>query len=300
MHYSPSEKDGVFIVEAARGADQNGSHKPSPLQQKPTEAPLVIPEEIKIDTLQSHFTPSSPEEEHKQPKPEQVEVHTPPAELKEDGGKKYSEQAICNGTKTGLSQSDLSLTSSNSSNQNYSYGDKEPYHYEEKGYKASSPKRIINVHCHDLKPLIENSPPVAVAEDLNKPVITSAIFKNGPQENREYLKSDAQATEQSGGTILPKNEDLEKAKIHKINGIIIKNGLDEIISVPDENCNDAIISPSYMKNDCNGDTNGLDSLSFLPAPPAEISNDHTSIMELTSIDSLPPPPPEMTRNGAQS
>lgn len=289
MHYSPSEKDGVFIVEAARGADQNGSHKPSPLQQKPTEAPLVIPEEIKIDTLQSHFTPSSPEEEHKQPKPEQVEVHTPPAELKEEP-KKDSEAVICNGTKTGLSQSDLSLTSSNSSNQNYSYGDKDAYQFEEKGYKGSSPKRIINVHCHDLKPLIENSPPAPI-EDHNKPVITSAIFKNDSQENGEPLKSDVLAKETT--EILPppplpvKDEDLDKAKIHKLNGIKfnMKNGLDDIISVPDENCNEPIIPP-YT----NGEHN-LDNLSFLPAPPEELSNE---ILDLTSMDSLPPPPPEMT------
>lgn len=290
MHYSPSEKDGVFIVESARGADQNGSHKPSPLQQKPTEAPLVIPEEIKIDTLQSHFTPSSPEEEHKQPKPEQVEVHTPPAE--HDGDRKAPEAVICNGTKTGLSQSDLSLTSSNSSNQNYSYGDKDTYQFEEKGYKGSSPKRIINIHCHDLKPLIENSPPAPIG-DHNKPVITSAIFKSESHENGESLKSDVQATQDNDVIPKPKDEDLDKAKIHKINGII-KNGLDEIISVPDENCNDAII----YTNGCNGELN-MDSLSFLPAPPEELSNDHT-ILELTSMDSLPPPPPEMTAGVAQS
>lgn len=284
MHYSPSEKDGVFIVESARGADQNGSHKPSPLQHKPTEAPLVIPEEIKIDTLQSHFNQSSPEEEHKQRKPEQVEVHTPPADLK-------PEIVNCNGTKTGLSQSDLSLTSSNSSNQNYTYGDKDVYQYEEKGYKASSPKRIISVHCHDLKPLIENSPP-APTEDLNKPIITSAIFKNDSHEEREYLKSDALASEGNGLAASPlKNGDCEKAKVHKVNGIIstMKNGLDEIISVNDENCNGAITSPPFTKLDCNGEIN-MDSLSFYPAPPEELTCE--SILELTSLDSLPPPPPE--------
>lgn len=278
MHYSPSDKDGVFIVESARGADQNGSHKPSPMQQKPAEAPLVIPEEIKIDTLQSHL-PSSPEEEHKQPKPEQVEVHTPPKE---------SAKPTCNGTRTGLSQSDLSLTSSNSSNQNYTYGDKDAYQFEEKGYKASSPKRIINVHCHDLKPLIENSPPAPI-EDHNKPIITSAIFKNDSHEDGEQLKSDAQARQGHDAA-----DNLDKAKVHKINGII-KNGLDEIISVPDENCNDAIIPPPFTKIDCNGDLN-MDSLSYLPAPPEELANDH-SILELTSMDSLPPPPPEMTEVG---
>lgn len=242
MHYSPSDKDGVFIVEAARGADQNGSHKPSPLQQKPKEAPLVIPEEIKIDTIQSHFSPSSPEEERKQTKPEQVEVHSPPVDVD------LKEKTICNGTKTGLSQSDLSLTSSNSSNQNYSYGDKDTYQCEEKGYKGSSPKRIINIHNHDLKPLIENSPPVTVKKTLD-----------------------------------------EQPKVHKLNGII-KNGLDEITTVTDENFNDA--PPPPLTNGCHSEIN-MDSLSSFPAPPDDVNNDPSSILELTSMDSLPPPPPEI-------
>ncbi|KAG5683065.1 hypothetical protein PVAND_012371 [Polypedilum vanderplanki] len=262
MHYSPSEKDGVFIVEAARGADQNGSHKPSPLMQKPTEAPLEIPDEIKIDTLQSHFTPNSPEEDRKhQKQAEQVEVHTPPAEIK----------TVCNGTKTGLSQSDLSLTSSNSSNQNYTYGDRDAYQFEDKGYRGSSPKRIINVHCHDLKPLIENSPPAQVDD---KPVITSAIYK----EDNEPLKSDIQATINGNSDEIITNGS-STPKVHKINGIILKNGLDEIISVSDENCNETIV-----KNDCNGE---MDSLSFLPAPPPAEEN------ELMSMENFPPPPMDL-------
>jgi hypothetical protein len=292
MHYSPSEKDGVFIVEAARGADQNGSHKPSPLLQKSTEAPLEIPEEIKIDTLQSHFTPSSPEEERKQPKPEQVEVHTPPADVK---GQNNDGAVICNGTKTGLSQSDLSLTSSNSSNQNYTYGDRDTYNFDEKGYRGSSPKRIINVHCHDLKPLIENSPPAPI-DDLNKPVITSAIYKNDSQEDNEPLKSDMYARNGNESNDTIKADNADKAKVHnKMNGIIssIKNGLDEIISVPDENCNDTIIpSPSCLKGECNGELT-MDSLSYLPAPPPEVDilNAEQNASELMSMDSFPPPPP---------
>lgn len=246
------------------------------MQQKPAEAPLVVPEEIKIDTLQSHFTPSSPEEEHKQPKPEQVEVHTPPKEET----KKDADSVICNGAKTGLSQSDLSLTSSNSSNQNYTYGDKDAYQVEENGYKGSSPKRVLNVHCHELKPLIENSPPATLNEENNKPVITSAILKNDSQENGEVKVKQNGHAEQVETTKLP-------LKTNGLNGLIPSmktNGLDEIIAHPDDNI-------PLTKLDYNGDHN-LDSLSFLPAPPEELSNDQ--ILELTSMDSLPPPPPEMT------
>lgn len=271
MHYSPSDKDGVFIVEAARGADQNGSHKPSPLQQqKPKEAPLVIPEEIKIDTIQSHFTPSSPEEERKQTNKaeEQVEVHSPPVDVE------LKEKTICNGTKTGLSQSDLSLTSSNSSNQNYSYGDKDTYQCEEKGYKGSSPKRIINIHNHDLKPLIENSPPATM--------VTEKIIPSPHMKKKNF-----------------DNSDDEQPKVHqqpKLNGII-KNGHDEIISMTDENFNDT--PPPMMNGSCHAAEINLDSLSSFPAPPEDV-NDPNSILELTSIDSLPPPPPEMTIEVAQS
>ncbi|CAO1407845.1 unnamed protein product, partial [Diamesa hyperborea] len=306
MHYSPSEKDGVFIVEAARGADQNGSHKPSPMQQKSSNPPLEIPDEIKIDSLQNNYAPSSPEEEHKQPKPQKVQVHTPPAEI--NGFAK--EPVICNGTKTGLSQSDLSLTSSNSSNQGYSYGNTDTYQFEEKGYKGSSPKRVINIHCHDLKPLIENSPP----NDPNKPVIKSAIYKddtpdivkNAYAEGGQVLKSDVQAFED--------NETRQKVevnnnhnnlnnndiKVHKVNGIIpsMKNGLDDIVSVPEEYSDNPIISapPSLIaplaKFECNGEVN-MDSLSFLPAPSDELTQQLNDILELNSMDSLsfPPPPP---------
>lgn len=298
MHYSPSEKDGVFIVEAARGADQNGSHKPSPLLQKSTDAPLEIPEEIKLDTLQSHFTPSSPEEERKQnSKPEQVEVHTPPAEIKGSAvvTQKETDPVICNGTKTGLTSSDLSLTSSNSSNQNYTYGDRESYNCEEKGYRGSSPKRIINVHCHDLKPLIENSPPAVNTQntaniknnninnnDNDKPVITSAIYKNDSQDDVEQLNSDKNACEENA------NEVKDASKVHaKMNGIIHSantNGLDEITTVPDENCNDTIV-PLMKGIECNGELT-MDSLSYLPAPPPD-----EELTSLVQLDSFPPPPP---------
>lgn len=305
MHYSPSDKDGVFIVESARGADQNGSHKPSPLLQKPTEAPLEIPEEIKLDTLQSHYTPSSPEEERKQnSKPEQVEVHTPPVEIKDSAepvvaSTKETDPVICNGNKTGLTSSDLSLTSSNSSNQNYTYGERDSYNYEDKGYRGSSPKRIINIHCHDLKTVIENSPPapqiVHPPTNANKPIITSAIYKNDSQDDAEQLKSDIMAVEENNNVNVSNGLNGVKgtpdvAKVHgKMNGIIPSamksNGLDEIIAVPDENCNDTII-PMKAPLECNGDLT-MDSLSFLPAPPPEeLVNE-----ELTSMDTFPPPPP---------
>lgn len=302
MHYSPSDKDGVFIVESARGADQNGSHKPSPLLQKPTEAPLEIPEEIKLDTLHSHYTPSSPEEERKQnSKPEQVEVHTPPVEIKDStepvvaATTKETDPVICNGNKTGLTSSDLSLTSSNSSNQNYTYGERDSYNYEDKGYRGSSPKRVINIHCHDLKTVIENSPPAApqiAPSDANKPVITSAIYKNDSQDDAEQLKSDMMAVEENNNVNASNGLNgvkgtPEVAKVHgKMNGIIpsvVKsNGLDEIIAVPDENCNNTILKTL----ECNGDLT-MDSLSYLPAPPPEeLVNE-----ELTSMDTFPPPPP---------
>lgn len=281
MHYSPSDKDGVFIVEAARGADQNGSHKLSPLQPKPTQAPLVIPEEIKIDTLQSHFSPSSPEEERKQAKAEHVEIHTPPADLKENSSDVVvKSKDICNGTKTGLSQSDLSLTSSSSSNQNYSYGDKDTYQCDEKGYKGSSPKRIISLNSHDLKPVMESSPTVstaAAASLSSSPRPTALLLLNG----------DKKSAHETDKELASKKVIIESpAKVHKqLNGIV-KNGLDDIISVPDE------APPPPMTNGCHADVNNMDSLMF-PAPPEDV-NDHQSIMELTSLDSLPPPPPEMT------
>lgn len=280
MHYSPSEKDGVFIVEAARGADQNGSYT-SPSSIKPQRSIENPPEltngEIKIDSLQNNYAPSSPEEESKKnPEPQKVEVHTPPTELSE------KESVICNGAKTGLSQSDLSLTSSNSSNQGYSYGHPETYQYEEKGYKGSSPKRIINIHCHnDLKPLIENSPP---NDDPNKPKITAAIYKQESINGDETLNSDKMEK-----TEAPAKSPIKNHKILNGDVLHLKEDLDEIIPVPEKF--DNLISNSLGKVECNGEVN-LDSLSLLPPPPLAVDeiNDQT-LLGLDTMDSLPPPPP---------
>lgn len=280
MHYSPSEKDGVFIVEAARGADQNGSYT-SPSSIKPQKSVENPPEatngEIKIDSLQNNYAPSSPEEESKNSKPQKVEVHTPPTEV------------ICNGTKTGLSQSDLSLTSSNSSNQGYTYGNHDSYQFEEKGYKGSSPKRVINIHCHnDLKPLIENSPPIA---DPDKPKITAAIYKD-ENVNNIYVKGEQTLKSDE----IEENDELKIKLVqnHKMNGDVphFKQDLDAIIPVPEKF--DSIIANSLGKIECNGEVN-LDSLSLLPPPPLAVDEiNEQTILGLDTMDSLPPPPPLAT------
>lgn len=294
MHYSPSEKDGVFIVEAARGADQNGGYKSSKVPQVPLKdvetSVNVAPEEIKIDSLQNNYAPSSPEEEQKLSNSQKVQVHTPPASLN------LIEEAHQNGTHTGLSQSDLSLTSSNSSNHGYTYGNHEPYQFDEKGYKGSSPKRIINIHCHnDLQPLIENSPPVS---DPNKPIIKSAIFKDETPdmvkdayaEGGQPLKSDVQAFECNEKRIKDANCVKDHPKIG--NGVIptLKDNIDIIESIPDHIEN--ILQAPLAKIECNGEAN-LDSLSFLPPPPLDDSNDQTIINISENMDSLPPPPTEL-------
>lgn len=297
MHYSPSEKDGVFIVEAARGADQNGGYNSSKVQKVPLKdvvsSEVTATGDIKIDSLQNNYAPSSPEEEQKLAKPQKVQVHNPPASLN------LIDEAHQNGTQTGLSQSDLSLTSSNSSNHGYTYGSHEPYQFDEKGYKGSSPKRIINLHCHnDLQPLIENSPPFS---DPNKPIIKSAIYKDeipdmvkdAYAEGGQPLKSDVQAFECNEKRIKEAN-----CKEHQKvgNGIIptLKDNIDIIESIPDHI--ESIMQAPIAKIDYNGEST-LDSLSFLPPPPLD---DQTIVNISENMDSLPPPPTELIVTGGHN
>uniref|UniRef100_A0A1B0EUK3 Uncharacterized protein n=2 Tax=Lutzomyia longipalpis TaxID=7200 RepID=A0A1B0EUK3_LUTLO len=132
MHYSPSEKDGVFVVEVARGADSTGlaeefsKNSEDILQKSNIEftGPGVDQEPlIKIKTDMSDH--------------QEVQIHDPPPPEKtpsdSDDGKN---EKLLNHSKTGLTQSVLSMSSSNGSNKDYCYGSQEAYTVDSKGYKG--------------------------------------------------------------------------------------------------------------------------------------------------------------------
>ncbi|EDX17951.1 GD17198 [Drosophila simulans] len=142
-----TDKDGVFVVEVARGIDSKqltGDHSGVTLDA--TELPF----DNKLAPNGGHLL------EKTLPSHEQVQIHAPPQdfatshpaplhlieEAEEHVAEDLSQQAVetpSNLARTGLSQSDLSSTSSSDSNKRYSYGNQELYVIEQPGYATSSP-----------------------------------------------------------------------------------------------------------------------------------------------------------------
>lgn len=186
MHYSPSEKGGVFVVEAARGADStaacNGTvNKDSSIAQQ-SSSPIVSSSPKNVDILTRDDATLLNNEE--------IQVHQPPQGIGDDDilnvdddgvismasrhlNGDDSMRPICGSTNTGLSQSDLSISDSCGSNQGYSYGSQQPYTIETQGYQSSSP-HLIN----DVQPVLSPT--------NSKPIIKSAIYK---QESVEPASS---------------------------------------------------------------------------------------------------------------
>lgn len=142
-----TDKDGVFVVEVARGIDSKqltGDHSGVTLDA--TELPF----DNKLAPNGGHLL------EKTLPSHEQVQIHAPPQdfatghpaplhlieEAEEHVAEDLSQQAVETPAilaRTGLSQSDLSSTSSSDSNKRYSYGNQELYVIEQPGYATSSP-----------------------------------------------------------------------------------------------------------------------------------------------------------------
>lgn len=195
MHYSPSEKGGVFVVEAARGADStsacNGTVTKDTSIAQQSSSPIVSSSPNNGD-IQSRDDATLLNNE-------EIQVHQPPQGIADDEilnidddgvismtsrhlNGDDSMRPICGSTNTGLSQSDLSISDSCGSNQGYSYGSQQPYTIESQGYQSSSPHLISN----DIKPLLVNDIKPVVSPSNSKPIIKSAIYK---QESIEPASS---------------------------------------------------------------------------------------------------------------
>lgn len=230
VHYSPSEKDGVFVVEVARGADS------TPGMTKP-HIPLAVAEEdlhsvdcqpqlnLHSDNMRRATTDngqrvigiddfevagSSGSNGHGSNGNEEVLVHQPPngfctdddvLMVDEDGAVSMSSPKLTNGngmptnsqlsnTNTGLSQSDLSLSSSAGSNQDYCYGKRDAYTIDEKGYPSPRFSAIDTQHmnshaldangmnCEIVEVEISNGDDGDDRGNDSKPIIMAAVYKS--------------------------------------------------------------------------------------------------------------------------
>ncbi|XP_055914654.1 mucin-2 [Eupeodes corollae] len=156
MHYNNSEKDGVFVVEVSRGADSK-IMPGSPVSDGTEKRPFNIDADVKIVQSDTEALLSNHEK---------VQVHQPPSleNLINHGGSdeidtnhlhqidEVDEFEECprftKNSNTGLSQSDLSSSSSVDSNKRYSYGNQELYTIEKQDYTTPSPTATKAPHPH--------------------------------------------------------------------------------------------------------------------------------------------------------
>ncbi|XP_059617754.1 uncharacterized protein LOC132262491 [Phlebotomus argentipes] len=275
MHYSPSEKDGVFVVEVARGADSTGlaeefskNNQDILLQQK-TNIEFTGPG-VDQEPLISLKTDPTPEHQ-------KVQIHDPPpaekpAELILEVNDLKSDQLAIH-AKTGLTQSNLSVSSSNGSNKDYCYGSQVPYTVETKGYKSSSP-RNVKMDGRNEAESASNSEDGEETFINRKPIVTGAIYK---QDTLDFESSIPLDISEVSASKCAKEDQLISEQHQLGNGEI--NALDE----------------AKKWNDSGPVVNGeAEKESFTyPEPPSseEIKCLHDSTVIENNMDSLPPPPP---------
>lgn len=148
MKYSPNN-DGVFVVEVQQSnADQYRTRSP---KQRAQVHRSPLPAHASMDTDEDENLGTSPR---------------PNAEPKKPLGN----------SNTGLSTSDLSLSSTSSHNPTYAYGNQIGYEQGHYGYPIYPgyvlPPKAYIPYEHSREPLVAKTP-----TDPDKPVITAAIFK---------------------------------------------------------------------------------------------------------------------------
>uniref|UniRef100_A0A1I8MGF6 Uncharacterized protein n=1 Tax=Musca domestica TaxID=7370 RepID=A0A1I8MGF6_MUSDO len=165
-------KDGVFVVEVARGIDSK-TMPDSPIAEESQKAISMYEPKVNGTT---GYNVANEKLTHNNAK---VQIHSPPPEKVDEGPRSLHQieeveeplhsprlqgsgkNGIVDNYKSnvGLSQSDLSSTSSNDSNKGYSYGNQELYVVEQTGYSTSSPTGNIALKCDskDIKDDDRNS-----------------------------------------------------------------------------------------------------------------------------------------------
>lgn len=357
VHYSPSEKDGVFVVEVARGADSTvGVTKPhiplavaEDLHPAECQSQLdALTEELMAGIAQSvgmdDYAVASGSNGHGSKSNEEVLIHRPPNGIcadddvlmvDEDGavsmsspkvnGNDMSSKALLGSTNTGLSQSDLSMSSSAGSNQGYCYGNQEMYTVASKGYPSTSPRfhaidteRLINSHdadnaeplnCEVVAPELTNGNDVV----NSKPIITAAIYKSNSSlieiENCVEMEAEVNETKEIPGDELPLEPipapvEFDTTENQKVIQIQVETIPTNGISMPKTNGKFHPIDESDVNENemsLNEEPNEFDSLMNLPAPPPTC-DDYKHLNEFGpldngNLDSLPPPPPEVAAGG---
>lgn len=314
------------MVEVARGADSNST----PILTSPIPADhalqghstiVEVPEE-QVKTID--YASSNGNDNNACLKSnEEVLVHQPPngmcndddddvLMIDEDGAVSMSSpklngnndrniEALPLNVNTGLSQSDLSISSSGGSNRAYCYGAQEIYTVEAKGYQSSSPHRStpqidraptpepITVisdteHCNELN--ANDIPPIAAPDEFN----IDPLPIDGLNENiiPTFDNSDTIVTK-----ALKINAEFENGNVEQEQPIehVQQNGIKtEINGKINGNHQNGFNGNDHLIGD---ESNEYDSLMNLPAPPLCEDIKQFTQMDNGNMDTLPPPPPEL-------
>lgn len=324
------------MVEVARGADSNSTSilksqisADHALQGQTTivEVPEVPDEQIKTIDYASLNDNNACLKSN-----EEVLVHQPPngmcndddddvLMIDEDGAVSMSSPKL-NGNKdrniaapqsnisTGLSQPDLSISSSGGSNRAYCYGAQETYTVETKGYQSSSPHRstphidraltpepitVISDTEHVNELNANDIPPIAAPDEFNiDPLPIDSL--------NEYIIPTFDNNDTIATKLLKINAEIQNGNVEQEQYIehVHQNGI-KTESIVTSEINGKI--NGNHQNGFNGDdrligdeSNEYDSLMNLPAPP--LCDDIKQFTDVTqmdngNMDTLPPPPPEL-------
>ncbi|XP_034666637.1 uncharacterized protein LOC117900389 [Drosophila subobscura] len=278
-----TDKDGVFVVEVARGIDSKQTADMPGSALETTELPFdtKLQQANGLHILDAQSLP---------PSHEQVQIHAPPSDfsnpilppvnptsgvlhlieeaeeqlLEEAARPQQEDLALVDLAQTGLSQSDLSSTSSTDSNKRYSYGNQELYVIEQSGYATSSPT---------AQPILPTIKPKEQLEEEKTGEQTAKAEEQAPDSEQQTDTKPEPEPEPE-----PQLELKAEAKPEE-----------EQQAEPEPEPEPQPESVTEMEPD-----NTYDSLMSLPAPPSteEIKelNDF-SLLESNQLDSLPPPPP---------
>ncbi|CAK1551361.1 unnamed protein product [Leptosia nina] len=231
MKYSP-DNDGIFVVEV----QQSNSYRPNKaLPNCHTPDPQISTNQALIHRVPDELDKRIIEEDS------------------ERSSEKFERQALALSS-TGLSISDLSMSSIGSHNVSYSYGSQVGYEHGPFGYpiypgydvsKDDTTESLI--HDNSQEPLIGKTP-----TDPDKPVVTAAIFKQDSVISNDVLQGPGYCIEgSSDGPLLSDVQAREKSlhKIHDKREKRIENGV--AVAMADKNDSTKVTNgQGPIKGDC--------------------------------------------------
>lgn len=327
VHYSPSEKDGIFVVEAARGADSNSTPILTNINVETSmtneqilsnaaslQAQAAVGAISRCQNYESSHSQASGSKSN-----EQVLVHPPPngmcadddvIMIDEDGTVSISSPKL-NGiapiasishANTGLSQSDLSVSSSGGSNQAYSYGTQQPYSIDTQSYQPPQTQIVHAADVIELNTLPNSAIVINNAEPVDQ-IVDIEMMPNGKGDST--IESVTNTNEEL--VVPPPEFDGSDAFVRSTSPVKIDANANT-----DKVQQNGIKSFELAKIDVNGKTNGdhtngfngnghlndesneFDSLMNLPAPPPPSTcEEKLTALDSNNMDVLPPPPPEL-------